>query len=91
MIDKRDFTSRLWKTIYSKRRLVGGQPNVFVSVFVPYRDASAKAQMAAGTAIDVVDAAVGKVVVRVRLEAGGALEASLGGGDDWALGPPGPF
>ena len=90
LIDKRDSTSRLWKTVYSKRRLVGGQPNVFVSVFIPYWNASAKAQIAAGATIDVEGA--GKVVVRVRLDGGGAIEASLGGGDAWGLAPwPPPY
>ena len=82
VISPRDFVSHLFKTVYSKRRLEGARPNVFVSVFVPHDHASETAAMLAGTTIKVIG---NQVKVIVALEKQQNLEVSLGEGDTWAL------
>ena len=78
----RDFASQLFKTVYSKRHLVGARPNVFVSVFAPHDRASEAAAMAAGTTIK---ATVDHVKVIVALANQQSVEVSLGQGDTWTL------
>jgi hypothetical protein len=82
VINPRDFASRLFKTVYSKRRLQGARPNVFVSVFVPHDRASETAAMLAGTTITVT---ADQVKVAVALEEQESVEVSLGEGDTWTL------
>jgi hypothetical protein len=76
-------TDTLWNTVFSKRTLIGGQPNVFVSVFTPHLSKAAAPAMAKATTIAVDD---GKrhIAVHVVLEGGAALDVALGPGDQWS-------
>merc|ERR1711865_1111187 len=82
LINSKDFASQLFKTVYSKRHLVGARPNVFVSVFAPHDRASEAAAMAAGTTIK---ATVDHVKVIVALANQQSVEVSIGQGDTWTL------
>lgn len=75
-------TATLWNTVYSKRKLVGGKPNVFVSLFIPHWSRAAAAAMAKETTI-FVNGAQEKVDVHVALEDGKLLDVTVGPGDQW--------
>lgn len=76
-------TDTLYNTIFSKRTLVGGRPNVFVSVFTPHLNKAAAPAMAKATTI-VVDKENRHVAVHVALEGGAALDVELDPGDQWS-------
>ena len=76
-----------WHTVYSKRKLVAGTPNIFVSVFTPHADSDNSvvvAQMAKSTAINSAPNG-GDVTVKVGLEGGGVLDVTFGSDDKWSL------
>eukprot|EP01052_Picozoa_sp_SAG31_P024718 SAG31_NODE_2121_length_6404_cov_17.936875_7_plen_640_part_00 len=76
-------TATLWNTVYSKRKLVGGKTNVFVSLFIPHWSSTAASAIAEGTTIS-VDDDTERVEVRVGLEAGTVLNMAIGPGDRWS-------
>ena len=76
-------TATLWNTVYSKRKLVGGKRNVFVSLFVPHWSSAAAPTMAQGSTISVDDSAE-KVSVHVAREGGEGLDVVIGPGDQWS-------
>ena len=79
-------SQQLWNTVYSKRKLVGGRPNVFVSIFTPHQRESAATAMAAASTINISTSHNHyNVSISVALEDGNALHVTMDSHDVWTM------